>query len=146
MQRLLLFRRANKILEIDGNTYHFIDVYSDETDEILHHTSYSKKNKIGLTDGLYFEGVQNDILMYYKQNNEHKIEYKGKVYSISENQLTFDCKQLNEKEWVFECISVNNEFRFIYEPYVYDPYDDDDETDVNFGLWLMSVVAGHVSD
>jgi hypothetical protein len=85
--------------------------------------------------------------MYYVKNEEPTIEYNGKAYSKSDKNLVYKCSQLNEKEWVFECLSANNGFRFIYEPYIYDSYDDDDETDVNFGLWLMSILQnGRVSD
>lgn len=140
MLRLLLFRRANRILEIEEGKSRFIDIYADETDEMLSHTSYSEPDRIGLIDGFYFEGIQNDVLMFYEENEKPKIRYKEKVYVLSDKKLKFNCNQLNEKEWFFECLSSNNGFRFIYKPYVYDPYDDDDETDVNFGLWLMSIL------
>lgn len=140
MLRLLLYRRANRILELDGDRFHFVDIYTDETDEITSHTSFSETYKIGLTNGFYFEGIQNDFIMFYVENKVPKIRYEGEVYKLLDKSLKFNCNQLNEKEWFFECISLNNGFRFIYKPYVYDPYDDDDESDVNFGLWLVSIL------
>jgi len=141
MLRLLLYRGANKILELDNNKFQIIDVFIDEEEKIKYLTSYSlsEKDKIGHTDGMYLYGVQCDILMFYVENKIPKIRYNNKEYDLTDKRLTFNCYQYNDKEWVLECLSPEGGFRFVYKPYFCDPYDDDIR-ETNFGLWLISIL------
>jgi len=141
MLRLLLFRRANQILELEKGNVRFIDVFASEYEELEYATTLlPKEDKFGNTNGFYSNGVKGDILMFYVEGNKPIIQYGDKVCEILDEETKFSCYQINEQEWCFECLSPNNSFLFTYMPYVYDPYDDDDESDVNFGLWLMSLI------
>ncbi len=138
--KLLLFGRANKIMELDINTgkIKFTDVYSSEEEELEYHTKSfkeNKENKFKSTNGFYSIGVNGDYLGFYIdiENNNPKILYQNTTIDFLDGE--FKCYQLNEKEGVFECVRPYN-FKWVYESFFRGPFDDADE-DVNFGLWIM---------
>jgi hypothetical protein len=142
MIRLLLHSRANKMLELNllNNEYQIKNIYASEEEELKYHTSFSIPPLNIKYNGSYTVGVNNDILMFFVINGILKIKYKELVYDLLDDKLEYKCNQIAEKEWVFECISSNNGFKFYYQAYTYCPFDDIDETDVNFGLWLISIL------
>jgi len=140
MLRLLLFRRANKILELKKGNIRVIDIYKDEEDEFSSHISYGTEDRIGKINGFYYEGIHGDILIFYVENNDFFLRYKKTKCKLLNRNLKFKCYQINKNIWVFECLYSKNGFKFVYKSYTFDPYDDYDETEVNFGLFIISVL------
>lgn len=141
--KLLLFRRANRKLELhlSTNAINIVDIYSSEEEELLHHTSFIEENKyLDDTCGYYCEGVSGDILMVYVYNSKIWLRFNQSDYQLLDSNLSIKCNQLNDDNWTFECISKNKGFQFNYRPYVYAPWDDEEIIDVNFGLFVSRLL------
>lgn len=138
--RTLLFRRFNKILNwnLITNEYDIVNVYKSEREELIHHTSlFDNKDYFGETCGYYFKGLEDDILLLYVINGEIRLRFKHSDFKLLDNSITFKCTELNDNNWVFECYSENDCFHFTYKPYAYAEWDDEDITDVNYGLFIL---------
>ena len=133
MISLLLFRRANKILSIDAlNNFCYKNLFSSEQDELESHLKGENKYQ---TNGYYQGGINDDILCFYVIKGKPYLRLDDFVFDFS--GCTFSCREIDEKgNWKINFHSFNR--LFIYKPYFFDPFDDD-EIDVNFGLWLMSL-------
>jgi hypothetical protein len=53
--------------------------------------------------------------------------------------VRFDCSKIDTNKWRIYCEESDLKFNFLFTPYFFDPFDDDNETDVNFGLWLLEL-------
>ena len=124
---VVAFRKCDKAIDICSSPFQEVNFDSNNWNDIE-------------TVGFYIEGVNGDILMLYVENGVPIIRYDNVKYNFIDKELKCSCKLVNKEIWGVECQFRNDSFRFFYKPYTYDPYDDDGESDVNFGLWLIELL------
>lgn len=119
---LLLFRKCTKVIP---NTWEF--------DEKLFNKDFSN------ILGFYCVGMNQDILGLYVEGGNLKLSLNEKIFDPIE--VNYLINQKSEKIWEFIIESTNEMSAvFSYQPYNYYPHEDDSQEDVNFGLWIKSII------
>jgi hypothetical protein len=118
------FRNSEKLISVEKNG------------------SFCKQNNLLMKEpssGFYIENELNEILVFYFYKNVSFLQFKGIKIMFFGSDVKLDCFQINNNSWIIECEQFELKIKFCYTPYFYDPFDDDNETDVNFGLWLLEL-------
>lgn len=123
---VLNFRKCDKVININNS--------------LLLEENYCKDSMT--THGFYFKGFNNDFLSLYIKEFKLHVKHNQKTYEVTD-RLNF--KIINDNLfWNIKCLVRDElEIDFKYKPYIYYPEDEDSETDVNFGLWIMSILNNH---
>jgi hypothetical protein len=67
------------------------------------------------------------------------LQFNGVKIKFFGSNARIDCSKTDTSRWRIYCEESDLKFNFFYTPYFFDSFDDDNETDVNFGLWLLEL-------
>lgn len=122
---LLSFRKCNEVLNLNTNPYCIKRYVSGEFNTI----------------GFYYIGLNKDILALYVYNNQVylKINYD---FPINFLKLNFICKELKNNLWALYIKEGEADvYTYKYKSFFFYEDDDDSEEDVNYGLWIISLMV-----
>ena len=118
------FRNSEKLISIEKNG------------EII------KRDSLAINEpssGFYIENDGDEILLFFFHQNVSFLQCKGIKIKFFGSNVRFDCSKTDTNKWRIYCEESDLKFNFLYTPYFFDSFDDDNETDVNFGLWLLEL-------
>ncbi|GEM_PF-6382130 len=117
------FRKCDAIIDISKNNKK--EIYFDSSDWSEYKTS-----------GFYSKSIDGEILIFVVIKELPYLIFKDEKYPFIKDHVNLSLKEKENNIWE---LIINNKSKFKYKPYIYFPNDDDSESDVNFGLWLMSL-------
>ena len=120
--KLAEFRSFSKVIDIEECL--FIEKEKDELDIVW---------------GLYFKGVKGDYLSFYVLNKKAYLKYNYNESEEFDIVIFNKCILLSEYEWRLTFRLGIEKIIFDYKTFYLDEVDGEDKTDVNFGLWLLSL-------
>ena len=115
---------------------------SDKLISIEKNGSVIKRDSLPINEpssGFYIENDSDEILLFFFHQNSSFLQFKEVKIKFFGSNVRFDCFQTDTNKWRIYCEESDLKFNFLYTPYFFDPFDDDNETDVNFGLWLLEL-------
>lgn len=124
--RLLNFRRCNKT----------IDPFEFPIKEEVFDGNYSD------VVGFYCLGISGDVLSIYVDSNDLVLSFNTIKKNFKECKTLVQLVNSEENLWILEIEKKPSEnvVIFEYKAFNYYPEDDDEEEDVNFGLWVVSIL------
>ncbi len=145
--KLLLYRRANKILEYTGEKVVILNVFQNEKEELEYHCENVCNVVLRRIDG-FFYGTDQTILMIYVLNNQPLLEYcnvcDGYIHNSVKINILFKpkvkCIQIKKNKWLLEIKSEDIEIKFKYNSYSYSVLEQESIEEVNFVLWIESII------
>ena len=92
-----------------------------------------------ISDGFYINGIDNKKLFFFYNERIPFVLINELRYELLDSNVTFKVLKKNEKESVFICSNESEINEFTYEPFFLCELEDEEEYDVDFGLWLLKL-------